>query len=429
MSRRVNSKSITVLVILLTSIFCTSIHAAGGRGVSDRGGIPGMPVPARIAEDFNSLKTESLEQSVKNLYLVDFYYWPRSRYAGDGVIILPLPESEGLVDVDRIFRNMRFIKVYNELSQIDNIKASKLIFDEINETLPLYLRMFSESWDRVFKVHENEPSGQRHTIGPSLQVSDDPNGAPTLAGVRYKLLSLVVLAGNLKLESTRPPIARVVSEALAQRNKFYDPNTGFEGDRFSMLIKAGLYNRQVLATGILLTSGMQTTENNNATSIADYHWETKQLALFNASVSSPYDLIRSDDSQDSISAKILKPLDDEEFDKICQNNNEQVSAKFLVVEQKSNTKVIPVPSQDVLILSPEQTILILLRIGFTDSQIQEHAFAIRDGLAKSGAVRIFIDDAVNAGLAIKGDEVFISTRDRGQFIYNITTGWVNTPRW
>ncbi len=391
-------------------------------------GSGGMPVPAKIAEDFNSLKTETLDQSVKNLYLVDFYYWPRSRYAGAGGIALPLPESEGLVDVDRIFRNMRFIKVYDELSQINKIKASKLITEQINETLPLYLRMFSETWDNVFKVHENEPKEKRQTAGPSLQVSDDPNGAPTLAGVRYKLLSLVVLAGNLKLESTKPAIARVVSEALAQRNKFYDPNTGFESDRFSMLMRAGLYNRQILATGLLLTSGTKTTENNNSTSITEYRWDTIQLAHFDSSVGSPYDLLRSDYSQDSISAKIHKPLDDVEFNKICQNENEHVSAEFQVVEQKSNIKVVPVPSQDVLSLSADEMVEILNRIGFTKSQIQEHAFPICEGLSKSGAVRIIIDDVVNAGLAIKGDEVFISTRDRGQFIYNITTGWVNTPR-
>lgn len=396
-----------------------------------------MPVPAQIAQDFDALKAESLNQSVKNLYLVDFFYWPRSRYEGVGGIALPLPESEGQVDVDRIFRNMRFIKVYDELSKIDSNQASKLIIEQINETLPVYKQMFSESWDKVYKAHENEPSEQRQTIGPSLQVSDDPNGAPTLAGVRYKLLSLVALAGNLKLESTKPAMARVVSEALAQRKKFYDPKTGFDGDRFSMLTKAGLYNRQVLATGIMLTSGSQT----NSTSNIEGRWETIRLARFSTSASSPYDLMRPDYSQGSNSAKIHKPLNDEEFDKICLDENiksserqgsetqeiESAFAEFQVIEQTDNIKVVPVPNQDTLTLSEDEMLQILKRIGFTDSQIQEHSFSIRDGLSKSGAVRIIIDGKVEAGFAIKGDEVYVSSRSKGYHIYNINIGWINAP--
>jgi len=179
--------------------------------------------------------------------------------------------------------------------------------------------MFSDKWDRVFKIHENEPKEKRQTIGPSLQISDDPNGAPTLAGVRFQLLSLVVLAGNLKLENTKPAIAGVVSEALAQRKKFYDPNTGFDGDRFSMLTKAGLYNRQVLATGILLISGTQTQADINSTSNGQERWETRQLARYQPSAISPYDMLRINPSGGVIDARIHKPLDDKEFDKICKD--------------------------------------------------------------------------------------------------------------
>jgi hypothetical protein len=94
---------------------------------------------------------------------------------------------------------------------------------------------------------------------------------------------------------------------------------------------------------------------------------------------------------------------------------------------RSGIKVVPVPSQDVLTLTPDEVILILQRIGFVNEQIREHGWSVSEGLAKSGAVRIFVDGSVEAGLAIKGDEVFISSRSRGQFIYNINTGWVDAP--
>jgi len=136
MSSRINSKAIvcfTTYVILLTTILCAQIQTAEARGV--RGS--GMPVPERIVQDFNSLKTESLEQSIKNLYLVDFYYWPRSRGGGGGgSVTLPLPQTIGQDDIDSIFRNLRFLKVYDELSQIESSRAGKLIIDQIKEARP-----------------------------------------------------------------------------------------------------------------------------------------------------------------------------------------------------------------------------------------------------------------------------------------------------
>ncbi len=92
---------------------------------------------------------------------------------------------------------------------------------------------------------------------------------------------------------------------------------------------------------------------------------------------------------------------------------------------RSGIKIVPVPSQDILELMPDEVILILQRIGFSNDQIREYGWPVREGLARSGAVRIMVDGAAEAGLAIKGDEVFINSRSRGMHIYNINTGWVN----
>ena len=92
---------------------------------------------------------------------------------------------------------------------------------------------------------------------------------------------------------------------------------------------------------------------------------------------------------------------------------------------RSGIQVVPVPNQDVLSLDANQIVQILRAAGFTDQQIAEYAWPIHEGLARSGAVRILINNVVEAGFAVRGDEVFISTRSRGYFIYNINTGWVN----
>ena len=116
-----------------------------------------------------------------------------------------------------------------------------------------------------------------------------------------------------------------------------------------------------------------------------------------------------------------------ETQEIVQSEQERVS-ESQETEQATNIKIVSVPNQDVLILSVEDIMQVLRAIGFSDLQIQEYGFPIRDSMAKSGAVRILIDDVVEADLAVRGDEVFISTRNRGYFIYNIKTAWTNTQR-
>ncbi|MEJ2647972.1 MAG: hypothetical protein P8016_06140 [Sedimentisphaerales bacterium] len=92
---------------------------------------------------------------------------------------------------------------------------------------------------------------------------------------------------------------------------------------------------------------------------------------------------------------------------------------------RSGFQVVPVPNRDVLVLDANEVVQILRAAGFSNEQILEYGPSIRDGLARSGAVRILINKVVEAGFAVKGDDVYISTRSRGYFIYNINTGWVN----
>ena len=284
-----------------------------------------IPLRMRISKDINLLKNESIEQSVKMLSQVGMFYWPGAGNEGAGGIILPLRKTIGQFDIDGILSNRRFLKVYDELSGISGSKASSLIIEQISETIPLYRRMFSESWDKVTRIHQNEPPEARQTIGPSFQISDDPNGTPTLAGIRLQLLSLVIVAGNLQLEQTRPAVVSVVSEALAQKRQFYKSSSGHEGDRFIMLKTISLYNRQALATGILLTSNTQTITGLRTLIDEENRWQTRKLTRYDAAAT-PYDLltrhggpIKVDYSKGVLTVRFHRPLDDDEFVQICRS--------------------------------------------------------------------------------------------------------------
>ena len=89
-------------------------------------------------------------------------------------------------------------------------------------------------------------------------------------------------------------------------------------------------------------------------------------------------------------------------------------------------EVLPLGNRSVLTLTSDDVVQVMRAAGFSDVQIYEHGTALRDGLARSGAVQIKVDGTVEVVFAINGDSVYISTLGRGHFVYNPQTGWVNS---
>ncbi len=87
-------------------------------------------------------------------------------------------------------------------------------------------------------------------------------------------------------------------------------------------------------------------------------------------------------------------------------------------------EVIPLNHQEVLTLSSDDIVRVMRRAGFSDNQILEYGTDLHDALSRSGAAQIKINKRLQAVFAINGDSVYISTRLRGNFIYNVKTGWV-----
>jgi hypothetical protein len=96
--------------------------------------------------------------------------------------------------------------------------------------------------------------------------------------------------------------------------------------------------------------------------------------------------------------------------------------------QNTGIQVIPVSNREVLALNADDVVQIMRRAGFSDNQIMQYGTDLRNGLAQSGAVEVRINKKVEAIFAVNGDSVYISTRLRGNFIFNIRTGWVGGGR-
>jgi len=90
-------------------------------------------------------------------------------------------------------------------------------------------------------------------------------------------------------------------------------------------------------------------------------------------------------------------------------------------------QIIPLSNRHVLVLSADDVIQVMRRAGFSDSQILEYGPDLREGLAQSGAAQVRINNRVEAVFATNLDQgkcVYIATRLRGNFIYNVDSGWV-----
>lgn len=98
---------------------------------------------------------------------------------------------------------------------------------------------------------------------------------------------------------------------------------------------------------------------------------------------------------------------------------------------ETGIRVIPLSNRSVLALSPDDVVEVMKRAGFSNNQILEYGTDLRNGLAESGAVQIKIGKKVEAVFAInleEGNCVYISTRLRGNFIYDVDAGWVGKQR-
>ncbi len=91
-------------------------------------------------------------------------------------------------------------------------------------------------------------------------------------------------------------------------------------------------------------------------------------------------------------------------------------------------EIVPINNQDVLTLSSDDIVRVMRRAGFSDNQILEYGTDLHSALSREGAAQIKIRRNPEAVFAINGDAVYISTRLRGNFIYNVKTGWVSGSR-
>ena len=83
--------------------------------------------------------------------------------------------------------------------------------------------------------------------------------------------------------------------------------------------------------------------------------------------------------------------------------------------------VVGLSNRDVAALSSDDVVRIMRRAGFSDEQILKLGTDVRNTLLTSGAAQIK-KGQVEAIFAVHGEYIFITTRLRGSFIYDLRRG-------
>ncbi|MBL4885090.1 MAG: hypothetical protein JKY95_11220 [Planctomycetaceae bacterium] len=158
---------------------------------------------------------------------------------------------------------------------------------------------------------------QGSTVGgiafSSSNNSFDPLKTPAINGRRFKLLASILILSQLKDQQAFNTVLKISNHAIKQRDQLFADNVLRVGFKFSILSRASLYNKRILATALLNMRG----ENELA---KKYKWEEIKMVNFDAKAT-PYDRIvtrwttqgKVDYPPKDRIVRLIAPLTDEEF--------------------------------------------------------------------------------------------------------------------
>lgn len=267
----------------------------------------------RIQAQVQVLQKESLQQSLEKLAIPEMYYWPGT-FIGAKLPPpwFPLVPEVGQYDVDTILSNRRFLKVYHGLSILPKDQAAKLLKEHIGEGAKSQKKILEFYMKALLPVAKE---GRYVDIPVALTERE----SPTLHGWRLKVFALILIAGNQEAAELYSEIAEVVREG---RRHYQALQADLGVMAVVMVWRDSLYNRQILATGLMKTAP-DTPEAEAVRKKYANRWKTIKLTRYDAEYS-VYDFptsrgfINPDYSKGTLTMHYLDKLSDEEFDHIVK---------------------------------------------------------------------------------------------------------------
>jgi len=271
----------------------------------------------RIAAEVASLESETLPESVNKLDRVNGYYATPPKF--NGAIT---DENVDQQTVNSIMSNRRFVKVFDELRQLDKPAASKIIKPELASALTNYLGLYAD-WRE--HIESKIPPGKESIVRPSFAIIVPPEeeGKIELMGARLKVLSLVWLSGMLSLSDAKEQIEQVARVAIKQKTEFENEKI-LSPEFWGMMVGRGsLYNRQILASGLIGTADLKERQESHLMQAVGITWQGRKLTGYKAEWTEFDTPVRSgfmapDQSAGTVFTSHTSSINDTTFDKLLQ---------------------------------------------------------------------------------------------------------------
>jgi hypothetical protein len=88
----------------------------------------------------------------------------------------------------------------------------------------------------------------------------------------------------------------------------------------------------------------------------------------------------------------------------------------------SELRITPLDNKNTIALNANDIVQLMRQVGFSDEQILELGDRIHDSLLHSGAAQLKVGDKVEVIFAVNNNFVYVATRSRGSFIYDVKNG-------
>lgn len=164
--------------------------------------------------------------------------------------------------VGAIISNRRVLRIYEQLAALPKPEAAEVLKVQLHKIFAEYRTAYGTDKgvnNPVGFTHEqrNLPGWAYAGLGYAINTID-PNDV-TLTGLRYAVLSLVLIASSLELGDVQSAILRIAEEGRRQRDVLRADQVHHNAYKHSVLEGFSVYNRTILGTALLrLTPGLKT---------------------------------------------------------------------------------------------------------------------------------------------------------------------------
>jgi hypothetical protein len=216
----------------------------------------------RVRKQIETVAGETLSESLANLYQLNMWYWPGGPHPEGSFVIhgqelLPLDPAIGESDLHYILSNRRFLRVFQELAQMDRSSAAALVKTSLRTATEEHDALYAEyaKYTAPHYRYETIRTDEHGAVSGGGIVTSTVNETERhVNALRYNVLALTWIAGALGLGECHDLVVDISERAMGHQRQAGDASELHEVYRRNVLKHISLYNRQILAFSLARTS-------------------------------------------------------------------------------------------------------------------------------------------------------------------------------